>query len=220
MGFIEPGGDSIFGLRPVRCLAYIPWLAWQVAKSNADVALRILAPSKGISPRVLRVPSSQRTTRTPSPSRRAPSPSTSAKTRSPCTRSRERAPRGSRAARWGIARAPWSARADVRRRAPRHPRYHGARARPRAARADHLRPHPRAQQLRHEDRAHHRRVRILHRPPGLPRHRDRLRAHQLRRHHRGVEVLRVRRSGRVAASSVDSGWCASRISSRACTRRA
>ena len=61
MGFIEPGGDSIFGLRPIRCLAYIPWLAWQVAKSNADVALRILAPSKGISPRVFRVPSGQRT---------------------------------------------------------------------------------------------------------------------------------------------------------------
>ena len=39
---------------------YLPWLAWQVAKANADVALRILVPAKGISPRVIRVPSTQR----------------------------------------------------------------------------------------------------------------------------------------------------------------
>jgi multicomponent Na+:H+ antiporter subunit E len=31
-----------------------------VAKANADVALRILSPSKGISPRVIRVASTQR----------------------------------------------------------------------------------------------------------------------------------------------------------------
>jgi len=59
MGLLEPDPGGIW-LRPLRCLAYLPWFAWQVAKSNADVALRILVPSKGISPRVIRVPSTQR----------------------------------------------------------------------------------------------------------------------------------------------------------------
>ena len=58
MGLLTPEPDSTW-LRPLRCLTYMPWLAWQVAKSNADVALRILMPSKGISPRVVTLPSSQ-----------------------------------------------------------------------------------------------------------------------------------------------------------------
>ena len=58
MGLLTPEAHSAH-LHPLRCLAFIPWLAWQIAKSNADVALRILVPSKGISPRVLRVPSTQ-----------------------------------------------------------------------------------------------------------------------------------------------------------------
>ncbi len=58
MGLLTPEPGSAW-LRPLRCLAYMPWLAWQVAKANVDVALRILVPSKGISPRVLRVPSTQ-----------------------------------------------------------------------------------------------------------------------------------------------------------------
>ncbi len=58
MGLLTPEPGSAW-LRPLRCLAYMPWLAWQVAKANGDVALRILVPSKGISPRVLRVPSTQ-----------------------------------------------------------------------------------------------------------------------------------------------------------------
>ncbi len=58
MGLLAPEPGSAW-LGPLRCLAYMPWLAWQVAKANGDVALRILVPSKGISPRVLRVPSSQ-----------------------------------------------------------------------------------------------------------------------------------------------------------------
>ncbi len=58
MGLLTPEPGSAW-LRPFRCLAYMPWLAWQVAKANADVALRVLVPSKGISPRVLRVPSTQ-----------------------------------------------------------------------------------------------------------------------------------------------------------------
>ena len=56
MGLLTPESDSTW-LQPLRCLAYMPWLAWQVAKANADVALRILVPSKGISPRVVTVPS-------------------------------------------------------------------------------------------------------------------------------------------------------------------
>jgi len=58
MGLLTSEPGSVW-LRPLRCLAYMPWLAWQVAKANVDVALRILVPSKGISPRVLRVPSTQ-----------------------------------------------------------------------------------------------------------------------------------------------------------------
>jgi multicomponent Na+:H+ antiporter subunit E len=58
MGLLTPEADHT-PLHPLRCLGYIPWLAWQVAKSNIDVAQRILIPSKGISPRVVRVPSSQ-----------------------------------------------------------------------------------------------------------------------------------------------------------------
>ena len=58
MGLLAPEADSTW-LRPLRCLAYLPWFAWQVAKANADVVLRILVPSKGISPRVLRVATTQ-----------------------------------------------------------------------------------------------------------------------------------------------------------------
>ena len=58
MGLITDERDRAW-LRPLRCVAYMPWLAWQVAKANADVALRILLPSKGISPTVIRVPSTQ-----------------------------------------------------------------------------------------------------------------------------------------------------------------
>jgi multicomponent Na+:H+ antiporter subunit E len=58
MGLLTPEPGSVW-LRPLRCLAYVPWLAWQMVKANVDVVLRILVPSKGISPRVLRVPSTQ-----------------------------------------------------------------------------------------------------------------------------------------------------------------
>ena len=58
MGLLTPEPDGVW-LRPFRCLAYLPWFAWQVAKANADVVLRILVPSKGISPRVVRVPTTQ-----------------------------------------------------------------------------------------------------------------------------------------------------------------
>ena len=58
MGLITDERDRAW-LRPLRCVAYMPWLAWQVAKANADVALRILRPSKGISPTVIKVRASQ-----------------------------------------------------------------------------------------------------------------------------------------------------------------
>jgi len=58
MGLLPPESSSTW-LRPFRCLAYLPWFAWEVAKSNADVVSRILVPSKGISPKVFTVPSTQ-----------------------------------------------------------------------------------------------------------------------------------------------------------------
>ena len=58
MGLLAPEPDNVM-LGPFRCLAYMPWLAWQVAKANADVARRILSPARAISPRVVRVPSTQ-----------------------------------------------------------------------------------------------------------------------------------------------------------------
>jgi multicomponent Na+:H+ antiporter subunit E len=59
MGLLTPEPPGSAWLRPLRCLAYLPWFAWQVAKANADVTRRILSPSRAISPRVLRVPSTQ-----------------------------------------------------------------------------------------------------------------------------------------------------------------
>ncbi len=46
------------GLRP---LAYVPWLLWEIVKSNLDVARVVLSPKMPISPRLIRVLSSQRT---------------------------------------------------------------------------------------------------------------------------------------------------------------
>ncbi len=42
-------------------LLYFPWLLWEILKSNIDVARIILNPKLPISPRLLRVPASQRT---------------------------------------------------------------------------------------------------------------------------------------------------------------
>ena len=43
-----------------RLLLYGPWLVWEVAKANWDVARRILDPRLPIRPRVIRVKASQR----------------------------------------------------------------------------------------------------------------------------------------------------------------
>lgn len=44
-----------------RLLGYFPWLAWEVAKSNWDVAWRILHPALPISPTLFEVTGSQKT---------------------------------------------------------------------------------------------------------------------------------------------------------------
>jgi len=40
----------------LRLPRYLPWLMWQVALSNIDVALRVLAPRPRIDPQMIRVP--------------------------------------------------------------------------------------------------------------------------------------------------------------------
>ena len=47
-------------LASLRLLLYIPWLAWEIAKANVDVARRILNPRLPISPRLIEVPATQR----------------------------------------------------------------------------------------------------------------------------------------------------------------
>ncbi len=42
-------------------LAYLPWLVWQIFKSNIDVARIILSPALPISPRLVQVSTTQRT---------------------------------------------------------------------------------------------------------------------------------------------------------------
>ncbi len=44
-----------------RALTYWPWLLWEIAKSGWDVTKRILHPDLPISPRLIRVPTSQTT---------------------------------------------------------------------------------------------------------------------------------------------------------------
>lgn len=46
---------------PFRAPAYLPWLVWQIARANVDVARRILTPRLPISPRLVRVRAGQRT---------------------------------------------------------------------------------------------------------------------------------------------------------------
>ena len=49
-----------FALRLGRLLGYLPWLAWEIVKSNVDVARMILSPSLPIAPAVRWLPASQR----------------------------------------------------------------------------------------------------------------------------------------------------------------
>jgi multicomponent Na+:H+ antiporter subunit E len=43
-----------------KALLYWPWLAWEIVKSNVDVARRILSPSLPISPTIIHVRASQK----------------------------------------------------------------------------------------------------------------------------------------------------------------
>jgi len=54
-------GESVPLEITVRAILYTPWLAWQIVKSNLDVARRILSPSLPIHPEVIRIPAGQRT---------------------------------------------------------------------------------------------------------------------------------------------------------------
>lgn len=45
----------------LRLFTYVPWLFWEIVKSNVDVARRVLSPSLPVSPRVFTVDSSQKT---------------------------------------------------------------------------------------------------------------------------------------------------------------
>ncbi len=45
----------------LRMIPYIPWLVWQVVKSNIDVAKRIWQKEMPISPTIMTVPASQKT---------------------------------------------------------------------------------------------------------------------------------------------------------------
>jgi multicomponent Na+:H+ antiporter subunit E len=45
---------------PLRALRFLPWMFWQIAKANVDVARRILNPRLPIHPAVIRVKTSQR----------------------------------------------------------------------------------------------------------------------------------------------------------------
>jgi multicomponent Na+:H+ antiporter subunit E len=53
-GDIHP--TNSLGWRP---LTYLPWLVWEIIKSNLDVSRIVLSPKMAISPRLIRVPSSQ-----------------------------------------------------------------------------------------------------------------------------------------------------------------
>ena len=45
---------------PLRVLSYLPWLLWEIVKSNVDVARRILTPGLPISPRLIKIKAGQR----------------------------------------------------------------------------------------------------------------------------------------------------------------
>lgn len=45
----------------LRLMAYIPWVMWQVVKTNVDVAKLILSPSLPIQPKLVRIRVSQKT---------------------------------------------------------------------------------------------------------------------------------------------------------------
>lgn len=53
-GFVK--SDELNLLRPLRFVLYIPWLLWNIVKSNIDVGIRILRGNQTISPLVFDAP--------------------------------------------------------------------------------------------------------------------------------------------------------------------
>ena len=60
MGIIDDEGEPLLRLK-LRPVFYIPWLLWQIVRSNVDVARRILSPGVPNSPKLIEVPSEQKT---------------------------------------------------------------------------------------------------------------------------------------------------------------
>lgn len=59
MGIVDREGMPVHLLG--RALLYVPWITFEVFKANIDVARRILSPGMNISPRLIEVPTSQKT---------------------------------------------------------------------------------------------------------------------------------------------------------------
>ncbi len=59
MGIVDEEGAPVH--LTLGLVTYIPWLTWAIIKSNVDVAIRILKPSRPISPRMIRVTPGQKT---------------------------------------------------------------------------------------------------------------------------------------------------------------
>lgn len=59
MGIVDEEGAPIH--LPLRLVLYFPWLFWEIAKANVDVALRILRPGPPIRPCLIDVRAGQRT---------------------------------------------------------------------------------------------------------------------------------------------------------------
>lgn len=58
MGLVDHEGAPVEML--FSQILYIPWLLWEIVKANVDVARRIIDPAMPISPRIIRVKTSQK----------------------------------------------------------------------------------------------------------------------------------------------------------------
>ena len=59
MGIVDQEGAPVE--LPLRALSYLPWLLWEIVKSNVDIARRILTPSLPVNPRLIKIKAGQRT---------------------------------------------------------------------------------------------------------------------------------------------------------------
>jgi multicomponent Na+:H+ antiporter subunit E len=59
MGIVDQEGVPVE--LPLRALLYLPWLLWEIVKSNVDIARRILTPSLPVNPRLIKIKAGQRT---------------------------------------------------------------------------------------------------------------------------------------------------------------